>query len=114
MSDALSYEQFLATKGISLQQIGLRDIALRRLDALSAIEILRALSIPIVGGDVYFTNDGHIEIAYANWYTDREVNESMSAYLERCYQQTKKYIMTFTQRAGMDAIFVLVTGSPSS
>jgi hypothetical protein len=108
MRDTSTFEQLLVTKGVSLQELGLVDVGLPREDALHAVELLRASSVSILGGDVYFTRGDSVEQAFANWYTDRQPGEERSAFAERSCQQTKDYIESFPHRPGVTPVFVLV------
>jgi hypothetical protein len=54
MKSNAEYLKLLQARGISLQRFGLSDFALRRADAIVAIDLLQATSIAILGGDVFF------------------------------------------------------------
>jgi hypothetical protein len=94
------YQQLLRTRGVSLQAFGLRDIALEREDAISALEFLREDSVPVVGGDVYCQRDGRIELAYANWHCDPNAGEPPGDYLSRSVVAAEHYIKRFPERPG--------------
>jgi hypothetical protein len=115
MSNATTYQEFLTTNGVSLETLGLRELALYRVSALAAVEILRNSSIPILGGDVYFWNNGGIELAFANWHSERRGNEATDEYVNRTCRETSAYIQTFPEMPKMEALFVLVVleGEPS-
>jgi hypothetical protein len=103
-----TYDQFLARTGVSLQQLGLADIALQREDALVAVEILQRQATPILGGDVYLVQDSRTEIAHANWHSDRRADEALDDYIIRSCQETRTYIEAFPRRDGVTPVFVLV------
>jgi hypothetical protein len=46
------YETLLGSKGVSLESLGLEEVALQRADALLAISALRRAGVAILGGDV--------------------------------------------------------------
>jgi hypothetical protein len=108
MSD---YRRVISEKGVALTHLGLQEVALHRTDALTAIQTLAHMSVPILGGDVYFDNFGKIELAYANWYVDRQPEESHMAFVERSCKKAKEYISSFPDRPDRRALFVLVTAS---
>jgi hypothetical protein len=108
MSDTSTFEQQLVAKGISLQELGLREVGLLRADALHAVELLRASSVPILGGDVYFIKGEGVEQAFANWHTDRHHGEGRWEFAERSCRQTTKYIEAFPHRPEVAPVFVLV------
>ena len=108
MSHASAFEQLLVSRGISLQELGLKEVALTRADALKAVELLRASSVPILGGDVYFVRGECVEQAFANWHTDRHPGEGRGEFAERSSRQSAKYIEAFPHRPDVTSAFVLV------
>lgn len=105
------YAQLLATKGVSLGKLGLREVALRREDALGAIRALRESSVPILGGDVYFEQQGNVEPAYANWYVDRQDAESRKDFADRSCSKAESYVAGFPTATDKQPLFVLVPSS---
>ena len=100
-------QNFLTQKGIPLRSLGLSDIALERHDALFAIQLLRKVSTPILGGDVYFKRESGIEIAYANWHSDPKTGENVDQFVERSCLETENYIKNFPSSDALP-LFVLV------
>jgi len=108
MSQTENYALLLDEKGVSLHALGLEDISLCRTDALRAIELIRSSSRAILGGDVYFQRAGGIEIAYANWHTDREIGENSTDYVVRSCHESKNYIESFPHLEAAVPLFVFV------
>jgi uncharacterized protein (DUF1330 family) len=108
MSQTSTLEQMLVAKGISLEELGLREVGLLRGDALQAVELLRESSVPILGGDVYFIRGEGVEQAFANWHTDEHTGEGRSEFAERSCRHTTKYIEAFPHREDVTPVFVLV------
>ena len=108
MSETHGYEELLVAKGTSLEDLGLRDVALARADALLATELLAASSVPILGGDVYFMRGEAIEQAFANWHTDQRPGESRLEFAERSCRHSAKYIAAFPDRPDVIPLFVFV------
>ena len=108
MNHISTFEQLLLAKGISLHELGLKEVALSRADALHAVELLRASLVPILGGDVYFIRGQSVEQAFANWHVDRKLGEGWSEFAERSCRQTTKYIESFPHRPEVTSAFVLV------
>ena len=102
------YYQLLEDRGVSLEQLGLHELALRREDALAAIDLLEAAERPILGGDVFFIQGERVELAYANWSTSSKASESVSDYVARCCRDSRKYITDFPHYEDRTPIFVLV------
>jgi Immunity protein 40 len=98
----------LESKGVRIDLPGLDEIALKRADALQAVELLRTATVHILGGDVWYRRRGRFEIAYANWYADRRTDEGSSAYLQRSLDKTLQYVREFPEPADAEPLFVLV------
>ena len=109
MQQGEEYEGFLKEKGTSLLAVGVNEIALSREDALYAIGILREIKRPILGGDVYFRQQGQIKPAYANWYVNSDPTENRETHAHRSYEVTKAYIQEFPKPpTGIEELFTLV------
>lgn len=90
------YSSFLAANGVSLEELGLQERAFTRSDAKRAVQILRELVVPILGGDVYFQRAGRrIEPAYANWHVDKERDESPNAFADRSWSRPSSMLIEF-------------------
>lgn len=105
------YAHILGTKGVSLGGLGLRDMALRRCDALVAIRALKDSSVPILGGDVYLERAGGVELGYANWYVDRLDGETLQEFAVRSCCKAEEYVGGFPGLADAQPLFVLVISS---
>ena len=101
------YRTLLREKGIGLADLGLREVALGRADALDAVGLLRHADIAILGGDVYFHRRTGIETSHANWHADPAANEDARTYAARSCREAEAYIRSFPQTDGT-ALFVLV------
>ncbi len=106
-----TYEQILASKGVSLGKLGLQDVALRRADALRVIQLLRDSLVPILGGDVYLERTGGIDVGYANWHVDRQNGEDPDEFVTRSCIRAERYVAEFPQRVDEKPLFVLVVAS---
>ncbi len=102
------YVELLKSNGIALKSLGLNAVALRRVDALHAVEILRDDGIPILGGDVYVMRGTRIDFAYANWHCDQGPQEAAIAYGGRTWSTAAQYIRAFPERPGEEPLFVIV------
>lgn len=110
MSGEYTYKELLERKGVSLAQLGLHEYALSRADALRAVELLEAASVPVVGGDVYFDRGEHLESAYANWFSQQRPGEPYPLFVARSCAESRTYISAFPDRPGVVPMFVLVPG----
>ena len=103
-----NYKRILAARGVGLDGLGLREVALRRSDAIDAIDALRAGSVPILGGDVYSEREGTIEPAYANWHVDQDSGEGETDFAERSCLKAESYVEMYPRTSGEEPLFVLV------
>lgn len=95
----------LLSLGQSLESYGILNYALSRDDALDALDKLEVMGVAILGGDVYFANDGVYSLSYDNWYCDPIENITDTEYTQLSISLAKKYI----QRYPIDgAFFALV------
>jgi hypothetical protein len=108
MNAKTNYEDLLKKVGIPLTSIGLKEVALSRVDALRAIAMLAGGAMCILGGDVYFRRGDRIDPAYANWYIVQNPSESTKSYIDRSISNAIEYIEGFPKREGEHPIFVLV------
>ena len=106
------FQILLQNNGIPLDDLGLREVALKRNDALAAVDLLRKASRSISGGDVYFKHGNKIEIAYANWHSDPKADENPEQFMQRSCFETKDYIEKFPDSESLP-LFVLVSYNKS-
>ena len=111
MTNKLTFEEHLVSKGVSLQSLGISELGLLRDDALQGVEVLRTSSTPILGGDVYFIREGSVEQAFANWHTDQHHGEGRREFAERSCLQTAEYVETFPLRPDVSPVFVFVVSA---
>jgi hypothetical protein len=103
------FQLLLLERGVPLNHLGLRDIALEKSQALAAIDLLQDASRSILGGDVYLKRGDRIEVGYANWHSDPKPGEGHENFVLRSCAETRKYIEGFPP---CDAVplFVFVVG----
>ena len=104
--EELSLREFMKETGNKI--FGTNEFALSNNDALIAIELAKKENLPILGGDVYFSRDGKIEPAYANWHTDKLDKEESSVYLAKTWKNSKDYIERFVVPKDVEVLYVLI------
>jgi hypothetical protein len=67
--------------------------------------------VAVLGGDVFFKQGDKVELAYANWYANKAVDETFFAYVERSCLAALDYITGFRGRKNAIALFTLVLQS---
>lgn len=95
-------------RSISLESIGVDGIAYIKSEALRIAEEYYNSNIPILGGDVYFFNNGNIKPTYDNWYCNRNNSETSYEYVARSYQVACDYIKKYPDNANI--FFSIVKG----
>lgn len=95
-------------RSISLESIGVDGIAYTKSEALRIAEEYYNSNIPILGGDVYFFNNGNIKPTYDNWYCNRNNSETSYEYVARSYQVACDYIKKYPDNANI--FFSIVKG----
>lgn len=93
--------------GRSLTDVGVRNWALSRGEALAALAKLAEIEIAVLGGDVYSNIGRSLETNYDNWYCNRDELEPDSAYLKRSIAVAKDYITNYKAPEG-SVLFAIV------
>jgi hypothetical protein len=104
------YVEICERKGVRLDQIapGSSAVALPRSAALEALRTLDKSSIAVLGGDVLQLSQGKLKYVYANWYCNREGNETPINYVERSKREALSYVEKFKPFGDFEPLFVLV------
>ena len=103
----VSVEKILS-KGLSLQNFGINNWGLAKEKALIAINELRNLSIPVLGGDVMRLENGEWTHTYDNWYCDKLPNESKERFVIRSTQAADEYVNNYDVSSDSEILFVIV------
>lgn len=90
--------------GHSLSQIGVHNWALEKGAALSALDKLEELQVPVLGGDVCELINGVIQYNYDNWYCEQMEGESKSDFITRSIDKAEEYIKNYSSK-DQDRIF---------
>ncbi len=96
--------------GKPLFENGIKNWALKKEDALIAIEKINLLDIAILGGDVYKLSGNSLEPNYDNWYSDKMPGESSSDFIKRSYLKSREYIEGYQSNATNEIFFAIVPG----
>lgn len=108
MISSVAYRELLESRGISLEALGVAETAVRREDALRAVELIETAGRAILGGDVYVVDEGRIDSAYANWHSDRRKDEPSEAFVARSCAEARSYITKYPDPPRGQVLFVLV------
>ena len=115
MTCSKEYQSLLEKKGVTLRDLGLRDVALKPEDTLAALAIMEKECIPVLGGDVYLERFGEYEPAYGSyWSIDAGENETPEDFLRRSWNHCRAYLQNFRCPPGTRPLFVLIVGDPAA
>jgi hypothetical protein len=92
---------------ISLEKLGLCDLAWNKTDALEVIRSIEKDKIGILGGDVYRLNLSRVEPTYENWYCNPRERETEEEYYLRSKIKALQYIEEFQVNRGDPIVFSL-------
>ncbi|WP_368566253.1 Imm40 family immunity protein [Pseudoxanthomonas sp. UTMC 1351] len=81
--------------GRSLVDIGVRNWALERRDALEALDKLSDLDIAVLGGDVYLKAGSSLTLSYDNWYCNCRDAEPQREFVVRSIAAARSYISRY-------------------
>jgi len=116
VSRVTSYAGQFASRDVSLKSlgVGLAELTLwsgsRPGPDRSAIDLLAAASVPVLGWRVYLAGQGRIEVGYANWYTDPHDGEPRDRSARRRLDRSREYVSRLWMPPDGQALFVLVAG----
>jgi len=97
-------EQIISS-GISLESIGVNEVAWEYEMALSVVDFLKDNRMPILGGDVYKRIAGEVVPTYDNWF----VNRSECGYLmQRTFEKAKTYILDYAKNHGEGYLYSII------
>lgn len=104
------YQQFIKERGMPLKEtLGVNEVAFNRNDALSLLEIMKELKMPVLGGDVIIVDDqGAVSYTHDNWHYDRISNDTHEAYVINSIAKAEGYIRQFPEQTGAKYYYVVV------
>jgi len=104
----------MLSKALSLNSIGICNVAFRYRDITLLIDILRSHKICILGGDVVeLATNNSPTLNYDNWATERGPGEAFEDLRERSYLETIKYIENYPKKEEENILFALVIDDPN-
>jgi hypothetical protein len=92
--------------GKALDGMGIRNWALERHAALSALERLSELGIGVLGGDVYHFDGKQFQPNRDNWFCKRHKDDQPIDFVARSIAETRRFIRRYPVTA--TAFFALV------
>ena len=96
-------------KYYSLMPLGIDAYAFSKEQALHIISIFAEKHIPILGGDVYYLNNGLITDSNDSWYCNRNTGETEQEFAERSCLVAKKHIESYPENDIAKNLFCIVT-----
>ncbi len=93
--------------GKFLENIGVKNWGLTEEQTLAALNKFLRMDVPVLGGDVYFMERGHIEPCYDNWFCNRKKNENKIDFVKRSISKAEEYINDY-RGSKFNKLFALV------
>ena len=103
----------LHQRAISLDHLGVDEVAWTRDDVFEIIRALEQTRVAILGGDVLQKFGTHPTHNYDSWHTDRKEREAWLEYAARSRQATRAYVNAYPNPQAGSITFVLVFSSES-
>jgi hypothetical protein len=95
-------------RGIFLRDLGIKNWALSKDDALKALSELMIAKIPVIGCDVCEFENGIIQLNYDNWYCEPKKDELKSDFASRTIEMASSYIENYKSNTPKSIFFILV------
>ena len=105
---ALPISDELRASAISLEHLGVSEVAWTRARALDVISALRGSKWAILGGDVLVQRDGVLRHSYDSWHSSPTAEEMCPAFVERSHSESRTYIERFPEKPASPTAYVLV------
>jgi hypothetical protein len=98
----------IKANAISLQNIGVNDVAWLRSDALELLKTLEGSAIAVLGGDVLKKVRENYKYNYDHWSSDIKPGEQWAAYAARSRKETQDYIESYPDNGNGEYIYCLI------
>ncbi|MED4718518.1 Imm40 family immunity protein [Bacillus badius] len=108
MSGTIQLPTIIRNSAISLEELGIKEVAWKWEDAQAVIQFLKQNDLAILGGDVYRVEHNQKEPTYDSWYIDRKSGMAWSDYVDECQKITMSYINNYYLKNGANYCYSLV------
>ena len=89
----------LLKQGILLEKsVGVKEIAWGYPAIIKVIAVIKKNNLIILGGDVYTQSNGVLEMAYANWYFNVDLADTMEHNVNHSVETAMKYINNYSDK----------------
>jgi hypothetical protein len=104
----IEYEQFLKDCGTPRTDAEGGEVALKKSDAIKALNLLSDTDIGVLGGDVYeLESDGYFRPTYDNWYCNKDTGGQV-IFAEKSRKVAYEYLSNYKEEVDLDIRYVLV------
>lgn len=97
--------QEILSVGISLEPLGISEIAWKCEDALVVINYITSKGYPILGGDVYSFNSDSIELTYDSWFLNKADSND---FIIESKNKAIEYINDYSKNNGISYIYSII------
>ena len=106
--DSLPISEALKSSAISLNDIGVADIAWPRAEALDVITQLHSTIWAILGGDVLAHTGRRYEYTHNNWHSGPAPAETCREFVPRSHRESRVYIERYPEPPESRVVYSLV------
>ena len=99
-----------SSRGISLEPLGLEEVAWTMSDALEIVDLLAGKGVAVLGGDVYKESPDGLGPTYENWYCERSSGENSRAFAKRSREEAVTFLSSYPDPAKAKFVLVLSEG----
>ena len=111
MSVSEEFSTFVNARGISLDSLGVPELAFTPCDALAAIQLLRGGDVGVLGGDALIRKGNRIAFGGESWHCERGRDEDLEKWVKRSLDVAGQYISRFPNPA--DSVLFTIIWSES-
>lgn len=86
-------------RSINLTDLGINNVAWRYCDISLVIDYFSNSGTVVLGGDIYYEQDGRLELSYDNWFY-RPISTCFDS--QESISRTIEYLDTMVQNRGVD------------
>ena len=102
------YMQFLKDCGTPRTDAEGGEMALKKSDAIKALDLLVGTDIGVLGGDVYELEvDGYFRPTYDNWYCNNDFDDQ-AVFAKKSRMLAYEYLSNYKENEGLEIRYVLV------
>lgn len=106
--DDTPLSDFVRSRGRSLRELGMREVAFAREDALQLLDLIKSRTLVVLGGDVFAERRGRLSQSGESWFFNPEPAKPREQNAGESAERARSYIKRFQSLDGSDSFFSFV------